>query len=228
MGQQRPDSSVPVGLSGGKIAMDQSASSGGTDSGQPSSMSSSLLDRVKVRDPEAWRRLVRLYGPVVYGWCRKLGLQRADAANVVQETFLAVSASVENFRHERPGDSFRGWLWSITRNKVRDQFRQRQGQEVAPGGSEAQQQMAQIPDRPPESVLSAGQSFPDNSPAHRALEQIRAEFEPKTWEAFWRTTVDRQPAVEVGVDLGITRASVYMAKSRVMRRIRQELGDLFA
>ncbi len=207
--------------------MAQSASNEGAGSGRAGSISSSLLDRIKLQDPEAWRRLVRLYGPVVYGWCRQSGLQPADAADVSQETFRAVAAGVEHFRREQPGDTFRGWLWTITRNKVRDHFRRCQGPEVARGGSDAQQQMVEIPDRPPESVPSAGQSSPDNSPAHRALEQIRAEFEPRTWQAFWRTTVDRQPAAAVADELAMNPAAVYQAKSRVMRRIREELGDLF-
>lgn len=207
--------------------MGQSVGNSVSGSGQPNSISASLLDRIKAQQPQAWRRLVQLYSPVVYGWCRQSGLQPADAADVAQETFRSVSASVEKFRREQPGDSFRGWLWAITRNKVRDHFRQRQGKEVARGGSDAQQQMAQIPDRPPDSVLSVGQSSADNSPVHRALEEIRAEFEPKTWEAFWRTTVDRQQAATVADELDMKPAAVYQAKSRVMRRIRQELGDLF-
>ncbi len=206
--------------------MDQSVGSSANGSGQPSSISSSLLDRIKAQQPQAWRRLVRLYGPVVYGWCRQSGLQPADAADAAQETFRSVAAGVENFRRERPGDSFRGWLWTITRNKVRDHFRQRQDLPAAEGGTDAQQQLLQVPDDPSESTRSTGPSNHTGGLAHNALELVRAEFEDHTWQAFWRTTVDRQPAAAVADELGMTPAAVYKAKSRVLQRIRHELGDL--
>jgi hypothetical protein len=115
-----------------------------------SSISTSLLDRVKARQPAAWECLVDLYAPEVYRWCRQSGLQGEDTADVVQEVFTAVAAHVEQFRRERPGDSFRGWLWTITRNKIRDHFRHRQGQPQAAGGTDAQQQLGQIPDSLPD------------------------------------------------------------------------------
>ena len=197
------------------------AGSGGTNS-----ISSSLLQRIKAQQPEAWRQLVRLFGPVVYGWCRHSGLQPADAGDVTQETFRAVMTGVQNFRRDRPGDSFRGWLWTITRSRVQDHFRRRQGRPAAEGGTDAQQQMQQIPDHPPESTTSEGSGAAGGGLAHCGLEQVRAEFEGRTWQAFWRTTVDQQPAAAVADELGMTPAAVYKAKSRIMRRIRQELGDL--
>jgi len=192
----------------------------------PGSVSSGLLDRVRARQPEAWRRLVRLYGPVVYGWCRQSGIQASDAADVVQEVFQSVSTAINGFRRNRPGDSFRGWLWTITRNKLRDHFRHRQGLPAAQGGTEAQQRLAQIPDNPPDSSSVDDKIDGSQSLTNRGLELVRAEFEDRTWQAFWRATVDAQPAAAVADELGMTVAAVYKAKSRVMRRIRQELGDL--
>ena len=206
--------------------MGQSASNEGAGSGRAGSISSSLLERIRVQDPEAWRRLVRLYGPVVYGWCRQSGLQPADAADVVQEAFRAVAAGVESFRRELPGDSFRGWLWTITRNKVRDHFRRRQDLPAAQGGTDAQRQLLQVPDHAPGTSEAPGRANESSSLAHRALELVRAEFEDRTWQAFWRTTVDGQPAAAVAEELGMTSPAVYKAKSRVLQRIRQELGDL--
>ena len=205
--------------------MDPSANNDRAGSAGPNSISASLLGRVKARQPEAWRHLVRLYGPMVYGWCRQSGLQAADAADVAQEVFRSVSTSVEDFRRIGEGDSFRGWLWTITRNKIRDHFRRRGRQPAAQGGTDAHRQMLQIPDRPPESSTTAGHAEA-SSLAHRGLELVRAEFEHRTWQAFWRTTVDGQSGGEVADDLDMTPAAVYKAKSRVMRRIRQELGDL--
>src|SRR5262245_64357028 len=97
------------------------------------SLGASLLERLRAGQPGAWERLARLYGETVYGWCRRAGVPEADAADVSQEVFAAVARHIDDFRRERPGDSFRGWLWTITRNKVRDHFRRRAEQARAAG-----------------------------------------------------------------------------------------------
>ena len=198
----------------------------GPSSGAPSSTSTSLLQRVKAREPEAWQRLVDLYAPLVYDWCRQSGLQAEDTADVGQEVFGAVAAKVGEFHHDRPGDSFRGWLWTITKNKIRDHFRHRRGQAQARGGTTLQQLLAQIPEEAPGSSHEASSVEGQSRPELRALELVRAEFEDQTWRVFWRTTVDRQPAAEVAEEFGMSVQAVYKAKSRVMQRIRRDLGEL--
>src|SRR5690349_1212705 len=89
----------------------------------PGSTSSSLLDQIRAGDAGGWRRLVHLYGPLVYGWARRSGLQAADAADVMQEVFRAVHTGIAGFRRDRPGDSFRAWLWGVTHTKLRDFWR---------------------------------------------------------------------------------------------------------
>ena len=83
--------------------------------------SSDLLSRVRAQDPAAWERLADLYGPLVYYWCRRSGLQEADAADVVQNVFVAVASAIENYRRQADA-TFRGWLWTVTRSKVQDHF----------------------------------------------------------------------------------------------------------
>ncbi|MEE8451544.1 MAG: sigma-70 family RNA polymerase sigma factor, partial [Thermoguttaceae bacterium] len=114
----------------------------------PSSISSTLLERVQARRPEAWRRLVDLYGPVVYRWCRHSNVSPEDAADLTQEVFQAVAAGVEKFRRQGSGDSFGAWLGTITRNKVRDHYRRRRGQPEARGGTQAQEQLQQFAEPP--------------------------------------------------------------------------------
>jgi RNA polymerase sigma-70 factor, ECF subfamily len=116
----------------------------------PGSTSSGLLRRVKLQDAEAWRRLVRLYGPLVFLWCRQFGASGEDAADVAQEVWIAVAAKLADFRRDGPQHSFRGWLWTITRNKLRD--RRRDPEPSAAGGSDAQRWLSQVPDEPPESA----------------------------------------------------------------------------
>src|SRR5262245_32429982 len=85
----------------------------------------SLLERARDRDPAAWERMVTLYAPLVFHWCRAWGLRDQDAADVFQDVFQAVAAHIAEFRRDRSGDTFRGWLRTITRNKVNDHFRRR-------------------------------------------------------------------------------------------------------
>lgn len=197
----------------------------------PSSISSSLLQRIRAGEQDAWRRLVGLFGPVVYRWSREFGVQAADAADVVQEVFRTVAAHAERFHRDSKEDTFRGWLWTITRNKARDHFRTRRSQPSALGGTDAQEHLLQVPEGSSERLSGATYPLPGKNEtaelARRALEMIRAEFEDRTWQAFARTTLDRRSPAEVGEELGMSVAAVYQAKSRVMRRIRRELGDLF-
>jgi RNA polymerase sigma-70 factor, ECF subfamily len=190
------------------------------------STSSSLLEGVKARDANAWSKFSRLYSPLVYRWARQMGLQATDATDVVQEVFRAVTTHVAEFRRERPSDSFRGWLWTITRNKVRDHFRRRGTQPVAEGGSEGQRRLLEVPDGLPDDEASLTSASAHAELTHRIMELVRAEFEPRTWQAFWRTAVDGLAPAEVAGELGIKIGSVYMAKSRVLTRLRQELSGL--
>jgi len=195
-------------------------------SGSSSSTSVSLLERVKEFDPQAWDRLTRLYAPVVYRWCRQSGLQDTDASDVSQETFRAVAAAIGKFQRNRAGDSFRGWLWTITRNKLRDHFRRCAARPGAVGGSVAQQRMLEIPDRPPGEDDDDSRADTTAGIAHRALALIESDFEQQTWQAFLRVVVGGQAASDVADDLGMSVGAVYTAKSRVLRRLREEVEGL--
>ena len=196
------------------------------DASRPSSISSTLLEQLRARRPEAWQRLVRLYGPVSYRWCRRSNLNADDAADVLQEVLAAVMIHLPDFRRDRPEDSFGGWLAAITRNKIREHYRRRQGKAEARGGSTAQRLLADIPQAEPsaESIQADAQSAACLS--RRMLEMIRVEFEARTWEAFWRAGVDGQSPSAVAADLGMSVAAVYKAKSRVLGRFREVLREL--
>ena len=112
----------------------------------PGSTSRSLLERARVSDPAAWDRLVRLYAPLIAHWCKRWSLQDADSADIIQDVLQAVAAHIDDFRKERAGDTFRGWLRTITRNKVSDHFRRRGQEPGAVGGTEAQHRAAELPE----------------------------------------------------------------------------------
>ena len=186
--------------------------------------SATFIGRVQCDDPAAWERLVKLYGPLIERWCRRWGLQSHDIADVMQEVFQAVATHVNEFRKQRTHDTFRGWLRVITRNKVLDHFRRLGREPAGAGGSEAQRRLAEV---------AADSSCHDNSRDdadderlvfHRALDLIRHEFAEHTWQAFWRTAVDGLPAPDVAAELAMTSGAVRVAKSRVLKRLRGELG----
>ncbi|MBN2294862.1 MAG: sigma-70 family RNA polymerase sigma factor [Pirellulales bacterium] len=198
-----------------------------SNNGSGSSISSTLLQRVRAKRPEAWERLVDLYGPSVYGWCRRAGLGPADSADVVQEVFAAVARCVDDFRRDRAGDSFTAWLATIARNKIHDHYRRQKDRPRAAGGTVAQQQFLEMPDHEsPDLIDNSELEQTDRMLSRRGLQLVRAEFENRTWEAFWRTTVDAHAPANVAEDLGMSVAAVYKAKSRVLRRLRQELDGL--
>ena len=142
------------------------------DSAAPGSTSSSLLGRVKAGESDAWERLVELYGPTVYRWCRQCGVAAGDAADVCQEVFSSMASHVGRFRREKPGDSFRGWLWTITRNKAQDHFRRRAGEPNAHGGSQHRDFLAGLPAAT--SDLSGSSEPPaDRALVRRAMETVR-------------------------------------------------------
>jgi RNA polymerase sigma-70 factor (ECF subfamily) len=198
----------------------------GSDGGLQSSSatSRSLLALVQANEAPAWERLVNLYAPLVFHWCRRRGLQDQDVADVLQEVFRSVVTHVGGFRKERPGDSFRGWLRRITQNKLHDHFRRRGREAPGPGGSSARDRLAQLP-APEPADDGLGSDEGESILFARALDLVREEFADQTWAAFWRTAVEGRPAGDVAAELAMTPGAVRVAKCRVLRRLREELGD---
>jgi RNA polymerase sigma-70 factor (ECF subfamily) len=174
----------------------------------------------------AWERLVNLYGPLVYRWCLRAGLQPADAADVGQEVFLAVARSIGQFRREREGDSFRGWLYAITRNKIRDAGRRHR--EVPLGGGDNPLQSLEAAREEPEAADPPADAEGRALLYRRALDLIQGEFEGRTWQAFWCVAVDARRPADVAADLGMSVGAVYVAKSRILRRLHEEFSGLLS
>ncbi|MCE9608363.1 MAG: sigma-70 family RNA polymerase sigma factor [Planctomycetia bacterium] len=197
--------------------------------------SQSLLSRVRRRAPGSWERMSVIYGPLVYQWARRCGLLAEDAADIVQDVFGVLARRMEDYRGE---GKFRGWLWTITRNKVRDHLRRSQDQAVAAGGSTAYRYLQQLSDDEPEPwSVAEERSAAEKSGvapwtpgalgvAARTLELIRAEFEPTTWRAFWIATIEKRTAADTAAALGMTKHAVHQAKYRILRRLREEFDEL--
>ena len=193
--------------------------------GSRDATSRSLLLRVNANDQDAWRRLVSLYSPLVLHWCRQWGVQRDDLNDVTQEVFASVAAGLKSYHQDVPGASFRGWLRGIARHKLQDHFRR--GPARAEGGTEALVRLQDLPawDEAPDFSESNGEVA---RLYRRALDQVRGQFEERTWQAFWRVAMDEHSPADVAAELGISPNSVRQAKSRVLRRLKEELGELIA
>lgn len=191
-----------------------------------------LLGGVQEMDAESWSRLVGTFGPIVYRWCRTSGITASDTPDVVQDVFASVARGIGDFQRKKTEGSFRSWLATITRNRVRDHFRRlakrRDAEGNAIGGTDALEQLHQLGcDAGPDELDST--ICPDSiqSPLMRqVLASVESEFERTTWTAFWSTTVDEKSASSVATDLGVSVASVYQAKSRVLRRLRARMAEL--
>ncbi len=212
----------------------------GTHDSEPST-STSLLYRAREGDGDSWRRLAQVYGPVVYAWARRSGCQSADAADVMQETFASVAKAIGGFDYSKPGSTFRGWLWTITRNKIRD--RARAAGLTAAGGTEANLKMQQVAgeeplvdselgdpqlvDSPVESELPPGDETSDiASVRRRTIELMRESFDPRSWRMFWETAVEGREPAAVADEMGVSRWAVYKARARVLHRLQQEMQGL--
>jgi RNA polymerase sigma-70 factor (ECF subfamily) len=179
------------------------------------STSSSRLDRVKANDQDAWRRLVKLYSPLVLFWCRRAGIPADNRADLFQDVFRAVTRYIGNFPRERSG-SFRAWLRSIVGSKVADHFA-RHVEEIAVGGTEAQCHLMEIPDGVKDSAAACAPNE-ETLLIRQAIAVVQAEFEPKTWAAACRTIIDGRTATEVAEELGMTFATMGRTKCNRWKR----------
>lgn len=194
-----------------------------SDRSEIPTLSSFLMSDVKQMHPEGWSRLVSTFGPVVFRWCRASGVSENDAPDVVQEVFVTVARRIADFERRRDEGSFRAWIATITRSRVRDLFRRQAKADNAVGGTDAWNRLQQEPELLESSI--------DPQQAHdlilpHVMQSVQGEFEAQTWQAFWMTVVDGRLAQDVAEDLGINVASVYQAKSRVLKKLRQRMAEI--
>jgi RNA polymerase sigma-70 factor (ECF subfamily) len=187
----------------------------------------SLLVRLRdAGDGEAWAQFASLYGPLIHGFARKHGLQDADAADLTQEVLRAVAGAAGRLEYDPARGSFRGWLFTVVRNKLRNFLAARRRHVQGTGDTGVNDLLEQQP-------------TPDEADARRqwdeeherrlfrwAAEQVRAVVRPETWLAFWLTAVEGRGGEEVARELGLSVGAVYLAKSRVMARLKEHVRRL--
>lgn len=180
----------------------------------------SLLVRIRdTHDGRAWTEFVAIYEPLVYRLARRHGFQHADALELTQEVLLAVSKSIDRWNTDPACGSFRGWLFRVARNLMINLLVKQRRHPQAVGNTDFQRLLAQVPD--PACDESAVFDLEYRRSLFRwAAEQVQAEFRPSTWQAFWGTCVDGRPVSDVAHELRLSIGAVYVARSRVMARLR--------
>ena len=188
----------------------------------------SLLARIRdPRDRQAWSEFVEIYAPMVYGYARKHGLQDADAADLTQEVLGAVARSAERLVYDPARGSFRGWLFTVVRNELRD-FAAARGRPLSgTGDTDMHERLQQQPARADDDAADWERDFERRLFA-LAAEQVRRDFQESTWQAFWLTAIQGKNGKDVAGILGITTAAVYLAKRRVMTRLKEQIENLRA
>jgi len=179
---------------------------------------------VQIRDGAnqgAWQEFVSLYGPVVYGFARKRGLQDADAADLMQDVMRSISAAIGRLDYDRSQGTFRGWLFTITRNKVFNFLSARKIRPQASGDSSTNRILDSTPDANDGS--DTWEVEYQRRLASLAMDRVKSEFQENTWKAFWLTAVDNTPVAEVARQIGMSAGAIYVAKSRVLARLKDEV-----
>lgn len=186
----------------------------------------SLLVRIRdAADAAAWDDFAALYVPLLHRFGRRAGLQDADAEDLTQQVLHAVSGAIHRLEYDPAKGTFRGWLYGVARRQL-SKLRQREGRQPrGTGDTHANDRLHEVP--APDADESAWWETEYKKQRFLwAAERIRGDFQPATWQAFWQTAVEGQPAASVAAMLGISVGAVYTAKSRVLERIKQQITGL--
>lgn len=189
--------------------------------------SQSLLRRLQENDADedSWKRMVALYKPLILHWLRRSTAQQQDVDDLTQEILAMIVKEVSKFSHPGHTGAFRGWLKAIAVNRVRSFWRSRRTAPTAQGGTDFFQ-LAQQLDDPVSEMSRFWDQEHDRYVLKGLLDIMESEFEPKTLEAFRRVTLKDEPAKAVATQLGMSVGAVYVAKSAVLRRLREEAAGL--
>jgi RNA polymerase sigma-70 factor (ECF subfamily) len=194
----------------------------------PTTRASLLLRLADAENQQAWMEFVALYEPLVHRLLKKAGLQDADVREVAQEVFLVVSLNVARFEPNRGPGSFRGWLRRVTRNLLINVLtHQRRRPVLATGSSDLLDLLEELPEDDEQASALVDWELRRRL-LHYAADSVRKEVRPGTWEAFWRTFVEGEQVSEVAESLGMSAGAVYVARSRVVARLRREVDRIRA
>ncbi len=188
---------------------------------EPPETRPSLILRLRdSRDTEAWQEFVAIYEPLVYRLARGKGLQDADAHELVQDVMVAVSRAVENWVPDPARGRFRHWLFRIARNLLINFMTRKKFRPIGSGDSRIAEMLEQQCDPACEESVVFDLEF-RREVFRWAAAQVREQVRENTWNAFWQSTVDDRAVEAVAGEMNVSVGSVYIARSRVMARLRE-------
>lgn len=186
----------------------------------------SLLDQLRSTGGSgSWNRLLKLYGPLIQAWLHRYDVQPTDRDDLLQEVLLAVAKDIDRFEHRGHPGAFRGWLKQILLHRLRKHWRARDRRPQAGAGAEIEARLAELED-PVSGVSLIWNREHDEYVLRHLLDQSKTHFEPATWQSFCRVALDGEKPASVAKELGLSLNAVCLAKSRVLRRLREEAGGL--
>lgn len=189
---------------------------------EPSTRRSLVLRLRNLDDETAWTEFVEIYEPLVYRLARRKGLQDSDARDLCQEVFRAVASAIERWDPDPSKGRFRAWLFAIARNLSLKALAGKNGRLCGTGRSTVQELLEAQPDEDPQAAAEFTREFRRRA-FHWAAAQVRHEFTESTWQAFWRTGVESRAVAAVAEELGLSAGAVYVARSRVLARLRERI-----
>jgi RNA polymerase sigma-70 factor (ECF subfamily) len=188
----------------------------------------SLLVRLENhQDERAWAEFMQVYEPIVLRLAQARGFQPADAADIAQEVFGNVAAAIQRWNRQSDRGPFRAWLFTIARNLMINALAKRRSRRasIGTGDSQVQRAIENEPAPAPEDTELFDQEY-ERELFQWAAGQVRDEFRDRSWQAFWRSAVMGEKVPEVAEDLKMSVGAVYIARSRVMTRLKQRIEDV--
>jgi RNA polymerase sigma-70 factor (ECF subfamily) len=193
--------------------------------GIPETRASLLIRLRQPGNQEAWREFASLYEPLIYRLAARKGFQHADAQDLLQDVLVAIARGIDRLEIGEDKGRFRGWLFRISRNLIVNAIEKRQRLVVGSGDSDICERLAQEPAISPQEQTAYILEF-RRELFHWAARGIRPEFQPATWDLFWRTSVEGEPIADTARELGLSLGAAYAARCRVLARLRKKIEEL--
>ena len=188
----------------------------------------SLLFRIRdAENQQAWSQFVDIYAPLIHRFAQRSGLQDADAADLTQDVLQSVHDAIGRLDYDPQRGTFRSWLFTIARNRIKNFLKRQSRHPRGTGDTKIKQALENQPAAADELESCWDEDY-EQRIFHWAADQIRPEFQERSWQAFWQTAVAGEPTKQVAATLSMSLGAVYVAKSRVLARLKEQIEQIEA
>ncbi|MEM7479218.1 MAG: sigma-70 family RNA polymerase sigma factor [Planctomycetota bacterium] len=194
-------------------------------SGTTSTRESLLLRLHNETDTEAWSQFVEIYSPLLFRFGRRYHCTEAEAADMVQDVMGEVFKSIGKFEYDPKIGKFRNWLLRIAKRRLWRMREKQSRQPRSPGDTSETLLFENAPDKHDDLQRYWDDEYQQHL-VRWGIEQIKHSFEEHTWNAFWMTAIEERPVAEVAAELGMSTGAVYVAKSRALKKLGEEIRKI--